>query len=239
MIGGRRQNTIAWVAATLALLALSAEPRTARAADDWQVIEKHTQDSAPEPDSAPKSDATVVACGERARPATDAYRAIVSQLNDMNGVDFHVYESVTETGPHAREGGCIFYNRAFLATLLANWMNISDPAAMNPMLYAIFAHEEGHLIHEDFDPRNQRIAAKTKELAADQFAGYTLERLGMRLDSDEITRYYQLTGDDFFGQAGDHGSGEERAEAFRDGWHRAQVGLPEQGQRPAGGFGTP
>lgn len=236
MIFGRRQIAIARVVAVLVLLALGAEPRLARAEDDWKVIEKHTEGPAPDSESAPKSDAIVEACGEAARPASDSYQAIVSQLNDMNGVNFRVYESVAEISPHVREGGCIFYNAAFLARLLANWMNISDPEAMNPMLYAIFAHEEGHLIHQDFDPRNERIGAKAKELAADQFAGYTLERLGMRLDSDEITRYYQLTGDDYFGQASEHGTGAERTEAFRDGWHRAQVGLPEQGQRPAGGF---
>jgi hypothetical protein len=67
-----------------------------------------------------------------------------------------------------------------------------------------------------------------------------LERMGIRrLDSVEVTRYYQLTGDDFVGHASGHGNGDERTTAFEDGWHRAEVGLPEQGTQPAGGLGEP
>ena len=59
--------------------------------------------------------------------------------------------------------------------------------------------------------RNENVPVKNKELAADQFAGYSLERIGIRrLDSVEVTRYYQLTGDDFVGHASGHGNGEER-----------------------------
>ena len=95
-------------------------------------------------------------------------------------------------------------------------MKIDDPDAVRPMLYAIFAHEIGHLAHSDFDPANENVPVKNKELAADQFAGYSLERMGIRrLDSVEVTRYYQLTGDDFVGHASGHGNGEERTTAFR------------------------
>ncbi|MGB8685711.1 MAG: hypothetical protein WCD12_22715, partial [Candidatus Binatus sp.] len=182
----------------------------------------------------------VVACGEEAKLAGEPYKSMVAQLNDMWGTNFQVYESLKSGSPHARNGGCLFYNQQFLNSLLQQWMRIDDPDAVRPMLYAIFAHEIGHLAHNDFDPASQDVPVRNKELAADQFAGYSLERMGIRrLDPVEVTRYYQLTGDDFVGQASGHGSGDERSTAFEDGWHRAEVGLPEQGTQQAGGLGEP
>jgi len=221
--------------------------RVARAQDDWQVIERHTTTPAPAAAgaaaAAPAASAgagTVAACGETARPAGEPYKAIVAQLNDMWGTNYQVYQSLDPGSPHARNGGCIFYNQKFLDTLLQQWMRIDDPDAVRPMLYAIFAHEIGHLAHNDFDPASQNVPVRNKELAADQFAGYSLEQIGIRrLDPVEVTRYYQLTGDDFVGHASGHGNGEERATAFEDGWHRAEVGLPEQGTQQAGGLGEP
>jgi hypothetical protein len=228
----------------LCVVAMSA--RHAHAQDDWQVIEQHPEHQSPDAKApaataaAPAaSDGVIDVCGERARPATEPYKSIVAQLNEMYGTSYPVYESVADVSPHANSNGCIFYNRKFLASLLGNWMNIHSGDTRSPMLYAIFAHEEGHLQHDDFAASNQYVAQESKELAADQFAGYTMERLGIRrLDPDEITKYYQLTGDDFVGAHGSHGTGEERASAFQDGWHRAEVGLPEEGSRPAG-FGDP
>jgi hypothetical protein len=79
---------------------------------------------------------------------------------------------------------------------------VQDPEALRPMLYAIFAHEMGHELHGDTEPG----ATPTRELGADRFAGYSLERLGIRrLDPTEVTAYYQLTGDDFTGGDGTHG----------------------------------
>jgi len=221
--------------------------RVARAQDDWQVIERHTTTPAPAAAgaaaAAPAASAgagTVAACGETARPAGEPYKAIVAQLNDMWGTNYQVYQSLDPGSPHARNGGCIFYNQKFLDTLLQQWMRIDDPDAVRPMLYAIFAHEIGHLAHGDFDPASENVPVRNKELAADQFAGYSLERMGIRrLDPVEVTRYYQLTGDDFVGAASGHGNGGERTTAFQDGWHRAEVGLPEQGTQPAGGLGEP
>jgi hypothetical protein len=158
----------------------------------------------------------------------------------MWGTNFPVYESVAPTGPHASTGGCIFYNQQFLDGLLQQWMRIDNLDAVRPMLYAIFAHELGHQAHGDCDPATQNVPTKNKELAADQFAGYSLERLGLhRLDPVEVTRYYQLTGDDFAGHDSGHGNSDERVTAFQDGWHRAELGLPEQGTIPAGGLGEP
>jgi hypothetical protein len=213
------------------------------AQDDWKVIERHTTSGPAEPSAAtaPKAQGMVIACGEQAEPVAEPYKSIVAQLNDMWGTSFPVYESVRPVSPHARNGGCIFFNAKYLDSLLQQWMNIKNEDDVKPMLYAIFAHELGHLAHGDFDTSAENVPGKSKELAADQFAGDTLERLGIRrLDSDEVTRYYQLTGDDFVGGGGSsHGSGEERTAAFQDGWHRAQIGLSEQGTRPAGGLGEP
>ncbi|HEY6420466.1 MAG TPA: hypothetical protein VIX59_15845 [Candidatus Binataceae bacterium] len=233
-----------FTAVTIALAAVLAAALPAFAQDDWQVIERHDNTGASGAGAKvpqPKADAKlVVACGENAHPATEPYKSIVSQLNDLYGTSFPVYESVRVMSPHASSGGCIFYNRDFLASLMGNWMKIDDPSAAQPMLYAIFAHELGHLSHDDFSSRNQGGPPKNRELAADQFAGYTVERLGVRrLDPDEVTKYYQLTGDDFTGGASGHGTGDERTNAFLDGWHRAEVGLPESSGRPAGGMGEP
>ncbi|MFZ0677252.1 ImmA/IrrE family metallo-endopeptidase, partial [Candidatus Binatus sp.] len=233
--------------AMLAMLAVVLCARDARGQDDWQVIERHTTSQAPAAavaaTSAPAvtaADGTINACGETARVASEPYTTIVAQLNDMWGTNFKVYESLTSGSPHARDGGCIFYNQKFLDNLFQQWMKIDDPDTVKPMLYAIFAHEIGHLAHSDFDPANENVPIKNKELAADQFAGYSLERMGIRrLDSVEVTRYYQLTGDDFVGHASGHGNGEERTTAFEDGWHRAEIGLSEQGTQPAGGLGEP
>jgi hypothetical protein len=216
--------------------------RPLRAQDDWHVVERHMNNAPAEPAAKPsaKTGAQMTVCGEAARPAGEPYKSIVAQLNDMWGTNFPVYESVNAGSPHANSRGCIFYNQDFLDSLMQQWMKIDDPDAVRPMLYAIFAHELGHLAHGDFDPGQQNVPVKNKELAADQFAGYSLERMGIRrLDPVEVTRYYQLTGDDFIGRASGHGNGDERTTAFQDGWHRAEVGLPEQGTRPAGGLGEP
>lgn len=214
-----------------------------RAEDDWQVIERHTTNAPADTSAVPAAKAAgtaLVACGEAVRPAGEPYTTIVAQLNDMWGTNFPVYESLKAGSPHVRNGGCVFYNQQFLDSLFQRWMQIDDPDTVRPMLYAIFAHEIGHLAHSDFDPGNASVPSRNKELAADQFAGYSLERMGIRrLDPVEVTRYYQLTGDDFVGAASGHGSGDERSTAFQNGWHRAEIGLSEQGARPAGGLGQP
>ncbi|HVN63271.1 MAG TPA: hypothetical protein VMT58_01445 [Candidatus Binataceae bacterium] len=241
-------------------------PSFAGAQDDWEVLKTtptpratpvprtapkpgarnvHGKPGAPQPPVAVRPAGPLIACGEKARPAGETYVSIMAQLNDMWGTNFRIYESLQPGSPHARAGGCIFYNEQYLQMLMQKWMNINDPDAMRPMLIAIFAHETGHLAHGDFDPGTTDVPVRNKELAADQFAGYTMERLGIaRLDPDQITRYYELTGDDFVGAgaaSGDagHGSGSDRMAAFDEGWKRAKMGLSEQSDRPAGGLGEP
>jgi hypothetical protein len=232
-----------WCAGVLAVACAFGVAASARAQDDWQVIERHT-DSAPQPQAAPAAKTgaggVFVACGEKAHAATEPYKSIVKNLDEMYGVSYPVYESVAVVSPHASSGGCIFYNPKFLASLLGDWMDIQKGQDRSPMLYAIFAHELGHQIHGDVNGDNPQLSRKQRELAADQFAGYTVQRMGFRrLFPEEITKYYQLTGDDFVGAgaSGDHGTGEERTTAFLDGWHRAELGVPEEGAAPAGGLG--
>ncbi len=122
--------------------------------------------------------------------------------------------------------------------LFERWMQVQDPAALRPMLYAHFAHEIGHELHGDTTPGTR--PARERELSADRFAGYSLKRLGIRrFDPTEVTAYYQMTGDDFTGGDGRHGSGAERASAFEDGWHRAARGLGEPDVESAAGLGEP
>jgi hypothetical protein len=232
------------VAAAMALAALAAVGDSSSFAQgDWHIVERRATEPAPAAagtagQHTQSNPSTFVVCGEDARGASEPYDSIVEQLNQLWGADIHVYESVAANSPHASSGGCIFYNRKYLAMLFERWMNVQDPEAVRPMLYAIFAHEMGHELHGDTEPG--ATPARERELSADRFAGYSLERLGMRrLDPTEVTAYYQLTGDDFTGGDGTHGSGAERASAFEDGWHRAALGLREQDVEPAGGLGEP
>jgi hypothetical protein len=88
--------------------------------------------------------------------------------------------------------------------------------------------------------RVQRRLANASS-APTRFAGYSLERLGIRrLDPTEVTAYDQLTGDDFTGGNGTHGATERSGRRrFEDGWHRAALGLREQDVEPAAGLGEP
>ena len=222
-----------------AVIFIAAATGPIAAQNDWHIVERHTttrNDSSTTPSTAIGAEGLV--CGERARAAGEPYVSIVQQINEASGSGFPVYETIGEAGPHAATGGCIFYNRAYLDMLLGRWMNLQDADAIRPMLYAIFAHEIGHQMHGDTTPGTK--PARERELAADRFSGFTLELLGIRrLDPTEVTQYYQLTGDDFTGGDGTHGSGADRAAAFQDGWHRAEMGLREQDAEPAGGLGEP
>jgi len=218
--------------------------------DDWEVV-GHTytaQDrSAPANDSRQLasaqmpngiSGASFKACGEPARPAREPYKSIVAQLNQMWGTNAKVYESVTPLSPHASTGGCIFYNGEFQQMLTSRWMGITDDDQLRPMLYAINAHELGHIIHGDLTAARARVPLKQKELEADRFAGYTLQRLGIkRFDAADTERYYQAVGDDYVGAHDSHGTGAQRTTAFQEGWDLARTGSREDSNdRPAGGL---
>lgn len=169
-----------------------------------------------------------VACGEYARKASGRMRAIMSAVDDVWDAHVRVYESVAIAPPHARPGGCVLYNPAYLNLLMQRLM-IRDSAIADAMLYAIMAHEAGHEMHGDFGPQRAQVSSQTKELEADRFAGYTMERLNIGLDN--ITPYYSLAGDEFNGgqtAAGtEHGVSTRRTAALRKGWDLAQWNQPE------------
>ena len=161
----------------------------------------------------------MVACGERAVPASDKIRRIVSQINGTWGSNVQVYRSVAAEGPHSIGGGCIFYNPDALAVLLGLRLNLTDPNVLTPMLYAIFAHEVGHEVHRDFDPSRAAVPNQIKELEADRFAGYTMKRLDV--PATGLSPYWSMTGDEF-GIGASHGSSAQRVAAFKEGWHEAE-----------------
>jgi hypothetical protein len=222
--------------------------------DDWEVVEQpapsqtanqaaiaSTEHRSPIASIAPQNGAQgkiFLACGEPARPAQEPYKSIVASLNQMWGSHAKVYESIAPMSPHASPGGCIFYNTEFLQMLTSRWMGITDDDELRPMLYAINAHELGHLVHGDLTVARAGVPLETKELEADRFAGYTLWRLNVkRFDAEDTERYYQAVGDDFVGAGVSHGTGQQRTTAFQEGWDLARTGAREDsGGRPVGGL---
>jgi len=239
--------------ATLALVWTvgASSARAQSADDDWEVVEQHTTSRATTQASAATGDRlfasarsqtgapgqTFIACGEQARPAQEPYKSIVATLNQMWGTHAKVYESVTPMSPHASTGGCIFYNSEFQQILTSRWMGITDDDQLRPMLYAINAHELGHIMHGDLTAARANVPLQTKELEADRFAGYTLWRLNVkRFDAADTEHYYQAVGDDFTGGGKSHGTGSQRTTAFQEGWDLARTGGREDSSRPAGGL---
>jgi hypothetical protein len=178
-----------------------------------------------------------VACGEEAVAASPQVKAIVAEINREWNSDVEVYQSIQASGPHARPGGCIFYRPEFMAGLLSGWMNIKEARELKPMVYAIFAHEVGHEVHGDFSASRANVSGEERELEADRFAGYTMSFL--RIQPDDVTTYYRLTGDDFTGGQHSHGTSDQRASAFEHGWKLAEAGSSEQSIIPAAGLGQP
>ncbi len=226
---------------------LAAAPAFAQAAgpnDDWQVVGRHPAAQSQSPSAAPTaapgsggSDSIVVACGVKARPAGEPYRTIMANLNALWGTDAHVYEPVAVLPLHARRGGCIFVSRPFLKRLTERWMRIEDPDQLTSILYAIMAHELGHVAHGDFSAARAEVSRETRELEADRFAGYSLWRLDIHFDADDTAFYYRLVGDDFVGARNSHGTSGQRAGAFKEGWDLARMGLPENSDaRPVEGL---
>ena len=250
---GRKTSQLLAACAALALtLAVGFTSARAQSADDdWEVVERTTTTrpttqrrlnaggqlgSLNAQNGAPAG--TFIACGEPARPAQEPYKSIVATLNQMWGTHTKIYESVTPMSPHASTGGCIFYNSEFQQMLTSRWMGITDDDQLRPILYAINAHELGHIIHGDLGEKRANVPLETKELEADRFAGYTLWRLNVkRFDAADTEHYYQAVGDDYVGAAGSHGTGKQRTTAFQEGWDLARTGTREDSaQRPAGGL---
>ena len=198
--------------AALALtLALALGGHTALAQNDWEVIQRSTTGEPPDASasappaqqtlsrqshpSEPGHNQTLYACGEAARPPSAKVKSMVDRINGLWGSDIQVYQAVAPEGPHAMAGGCIFYNTAVMASLVSMRLDVNDPDAVEPLLWAIFAHEVGHEVHRDFASFRTAVRVETKELEADRFAGYTLEKLKIRVT--DLTPYWTLTGDEF------------------------------------------
>jgi hypothetical protein len=180
----------------MVVIAFAASGFTANASaeDDWEVVPNNsshdTNDTTgPAPDSSSQppaptrhrravanpppitpanSSGVTIACGEKVVPASPKIQSIVSQINGAWGSNVNVYQSVAMSGPHAKNGGCVFYNPEGLAMLLGLRLNLKDPNVVTPMLYAIFAHEVGHEVHRDFDPSRNAVPGDIKELEADR-----------------------------------------------------------------------
>ena len=163
-------------------------------------------------------------CGEMARPAAEPYKSIVANIEREWGANAPVYESMRDGSPHVSRGGCIFYNPAFMDTFLRGETDEHGEPDKTSMIYAIMAHELGHIEHHDYD--RTQVSSVEKELEADRFSGYTLERLG--ISRANITAYYSLGGDEFSG-VHNHGFSNQRIAAFDIGWKRAEWNQPENG----------
>ena len=169
------------------------------AADDWQVVtpEADANDGAslqPRPDAKTPSDAAsaasagaFVACSERVTRPSAEVASIVDRINELWGANVRVYQTVAPMPPHAAAGGCIFYNRGALAALMGNRMQVNDSQIAGPLLYAILAHEVGHEMHHDLDTSRANVPVQVKELEADRFAGYTMQKLDVPRGASRLT----------------------------------------------------
>lgn len=238
-------------------VALGARSALAQEDDDWSVVPNQTEPRQAEPRQAeshqgqspqgsppaqaepappqtprpqlqPTADGARMVCGEMARPAAEPYKSIVANIEREWGADAPVYESVRAGSPHVSSGGCIFYNPAFMESFLRGGTDEYGEPDKTAMIYAIMAHELGHLVHHDYD--RTQISSVEKELEADRFSGYTLARLG--ISRANITAYYSLGGDEFSG-VHDHGFSNQRIAAFDTGWKRAEWHQAEDGSATA------
>jgi hypothetical protein len=236
MMGRGNLRVILGFVASIAI----ASATVALAQDDWEAVgHQTTEEPSASTQRQPGSDEgatasavgtrakTFYACGEKGEAASDNMQAMVGRIDRLWNTDVRIYQSVEPETPHASAGGCIFYNKPFLKALLANRLDMEDPNAVGPMLWAIFAHEVGHEMHHDFDPSRANVSSEVKELEADRFAGYTLEKLN--IPATNIAPYYSLAGDEFGGQV-KHGSSEQRVAAFKQGWHMAEWNRAETSQ---------
>jgi hypothetical protein len=211
--------------------------------DDWSVVshqvapsqvrEDHPAEAqpaapqAPPSEPQPKAGGARMICGEMARSAAEPYKTIVANIEREWGADAPVYESVRDGSPHVSRGGCIFYNPAFMDTFLRGETDEHGEPDKTSMIYAIMAHELGHIEHHDYD--RTQVSSLEKELEADRFSGYTLQRLG--ISRANITAYYSLGGDEFSG-VHNHGFSDQRIAAFDSGWKRSEWNEPENGNTP-------
>jgi hypothetical protein len=230
---------LAIAALVLGWAALGARPGLAQD-DDWQEVHESApaqtapaQAAAPAPraepqEAQPAADGARMVCGEMARPAAEPYKSILANINREWGTDVPLYESVRADSPHVSRAGCIFYNPTFMEVFLRGETDEHGEPDKTSMIYAILAHELGHIEHHDY--ARAEVSSVDKELEADRFSGYTLEEMGIARDN--ITPFYSMGGDEFSG-VHDHGFSNERISAFDTGWKRAEWKAPEAGPSTA------
>ena len=171
------------------------EPRQAesRQTDSHQIHQSNPAQAepvapqTPPPELQPAADGAQMICGEMARPAAEPYKSIVANIEREWGANAPVYESVRADSPHVSRGGCIFYNPIFMETFLRGETDEHGEPDKTSMIYAIMAHELGHIEHHDYE--RTQVSSVEKELEADRFSGYTLSRLG--ISHANITRLLQ------------------------------------------------
>jgi hypothetical protein len=238
----RTMVRLAIAALVLGCAAFGTRPALAQD-DDWSVVPSQSQsqqvhedrpskakpaETAPEASQAlpdqPAAEGARMICGEMARPAAEPYKSIVADINRAWGANAPVYESVRADSPHVSRGGCIFYNPTFMEVFLRGETDEHGEPDKTSMVYAIMAHELGHIEHHDYERAD--VSSVDKELEADRFSGYTLSRMG--ISRGNITPFYSLGGDEFSG-VHDHGFSNERIAAFNKGWKEAEWGQPEGG----------
>jgi len=243
-LSSRTVSRLALAALVLGCAALGTRPALAQD-DDWSVVpsesqsqqvhESHPSKAKPveaDPNASqalpqelrPGADGAQMICGEMARPAAEPYKSIVADIDRAWGTNAPVYESVRADSPHVSRAGCIFYNPAFMETFLRGETDEHGEPDKTSMIYAIMAHELGHIEHHDYERTD--VSSVDKELEADRFSGYTLSRMG--ISRGNITPFYSLGGDEFSG-VHDHGFSNERIAAFNKGWKEAEWNQPEDG----------
>lgn len=216
-------------------------------ADDWEAVgssasapssgaptQQAEQPSAARDESAPGAAKTFTICGERATTAAPRVKAMVDQINGLWRTSFPVYQTVAAEQPHASPGGCIFYNATAMESILAHRLIVNDQAIVDPLVWGIFAHEIGHQVHQDTAKSRQWVPSQTKELEADRFSGYTLEKL--QVPAVDLTPFWNMTGDEFGGPVNgqnQHGLSSQRVAAFKQGWRLAEWKRAENSQSVA------
>jgi hypothetical protein len=204
------------------------------AQDQWQVIKRGTAEPGLLiPSSRPSNPVESVpaifeACGERASSPEPEINSIAGAINKLWGSSFPVYETVAPEVPHASPGGCIFYNRHALRKLMTARLGVNSHQPANALVWAIFAHEIGHQVHGDLLGVRAAVSNETKELEADRFAGYTLEKLGIEVTN--LAPFWNMTGDEFGHDRYSHGSSSLRTAAFIQGWHLAEWNRAEDSE---------
>jgi hypothetical protein len=149
------------VVVALALL-VGALSTAAGADDDWEIVDQTVATPQPTPDRAAILERLTIqaqapngvrpgsflACHQLVLPAEEPYKSIVALINQMWGTRATVYQTVRRFGPHACPDTYIFYNPENIKEV-SRRMRIKDEEQERAMLYVIFAHEIGHLIHHD------------------------------------------------------------------------------------------